>query len=318
MIEVMMWLAVFIASLTVLVKSSDLFTDSAEEIGLYLGIPAFIVGVTIVSAGTSLPELVTSVIAVMDGSTEIVAGTVVGSNISNLLFVLGLSAIVRGKIKVAYDVIHVDLPLLMGSAFMLGITLWDGLFTFGEAVLFLMGLAVYLGYTVEMRRDSKSLEAAKLKGEAEKIRVHPKTWLTLVASSFFIYLGARYTIESVITLSELIGVGEEIIAVSAIALGTSLPEAMVSLTAAMKGKSEIALGNIMGSNIFNTFAVMSVPALFKTLVVAETIRVFAVPVMLIATVVATLIVQDKQVTKWEGYILLLFYILFQGKLFNFL
>jgi cation:H+ antiporter len=122
------WTAIFLISLLVLLKAAQLFTKSAEKLGLYFGIPPFIVGVTIVSIGTSLPELVSSVIAVTKDSPEIVIGNVVGSNITNVFLVLGVVAIVGKKIDITYELIHVDLPLLAGSSFLLAAMVWDGVF----------------------------------------------------------------------------------------------------------------------------------------------------------------------------------------------
>ena len=120
---------VFIISLAVLIKASSKFTGAAEKIGLYLGISPFIVGVTIVSAGTSLPELVSSIVAILSGSSEIVVGNVIGSNITNIFLVLGIVGVVGGKLHIEYELIHVDLPLFVGSSFLLTLMLWDRVFS---------------------------------------------------------------------------------------------------------------------------------------------------------------------------------------------
>lgn len=128
MIDVLLWSIIFIISLAVLIKSSDYFTHAAEKIGLYFGMPAFVVGVTIVAVGTSFPELISSIYAVLTNNSEIVIGNVVGSNITNILLVLGLAAIIGGKLNTRYEVLHVDLPIVVGSAFLLGLMIWDGNF----------------------------------------------------------------------------------------------------------------------------------------------------------------------------------------------
>ena len=150
----------------------------------------------------------------------------------------------------------------------------------------------------------------------KKKKLDIKTIAILVVSAVFIFIGAKYTIESVIKLSEIFNLGKEIIAVSAVALGTSLPELAVSITAVRQGKPEIAVGNILGSNIFNTFVVMGVSTFFGALIIPQSILTFALPMMLIATLLFFFITQEKEVTKWEGYLLLLFYVFFIGKLFN--
>jgi len=317
MSEVFIWIVVFIASLFVLIKASVYLTNSAEKIGLILGMPIFIVGVTIVAIGTSLPELISSIIAVLEDSSEIVVGNVIGSNIANIFLILGIAAIIGKKLKITHEIIHVDLPILVGSAFLFAIVIWDGILTLPEAFLLIMGIVIYFLYIINSEKENKDTEIKKeMKGELRKKKLEVKTMAILLISAIFIYLGARYTIESIINLSEIFNLKKEIIAVSAMALGTSLPELAVSIVAIRKGKPEIAVGNILGSNIFNTFVVMGVPALIGTLIIPASIITFSLPIMLIATLLFFFITIDKVVTRWEGWMLILFYILFIGKLFN--
>ena len=304
------WIIVFIISLIVLIKASGYFTDSAEKIGLYFGIPNFIVGVTIVAIGTSLPELISSIYAVLQDSSEIVVGNVVGSNITNIFLIIGITAIYSKKMKINYNLINVDLPLLICSAFLLAITIWDEKFSFLEALLCLAGMMIYLFYTISVGKNNNSNNTKK--------ELHFKTLIILLISGIFIYVGAKYTVDSVVKIAEIINIGKEIVAATAIALGTSLPELAVTLSAAKKNKPEIAIGNILGSNIYNTFAVMGISALFGNLIIPATILTFALPMMLIATLLYFLITQDKEITQWEGWMLLIFYLLFIGNIFNIL
>jgi cation:H+ antiporter len=311
------WIIVFILSFYVLIKASDYFTDSAEKIGLYFGLPAFIIGVTIVSIGTSLPELFTSIIAVFQGHSEMVIGNVVGSNITNICLVLGVVALLaRKKIKLGYNLLSVDLPILIGSAFLLGLMVWDGNFTAIEGVICLVAFIIYVAYTITAEKKDKQIQK-DLKSELKKKeKFHWKNAWILILSAVAIYFGAKYVVESVIQISSVFSIGTEIIALSAVALGTSLPELVVSVVAARKGKPELAIGNILGSNIFNTFAVMGVPALFGVLIIPQTILSFAIPLMIITTLLYFFITQDKEITKWEGLLMLIFYVVFIGKLFN--
>lgn len=307
----------FIISLFVLIKASDLFTDSAEKIGLFFGMPAFIIGVTILAIGTSLPELISSIFAVIANSSEIVVGNVLGSNITNIFLVLGVAAIIGKKLKVTYELIHVDLPLLVGSAFLLAITIWDGIFTLPEALLCIGGIVIYLCYTIFSTKQPKESSGKEKTKEKQNKKLDLKIVIMLILSSVFIYFGAKYMIDSVIKLSEILNIGKEIIALGAIALGTSLPELMVTISAAKKGKPELAVGNVLGSNIFNAFVVMGIPALFGSLVIPQNILTFALPMMLIATLLYFFITQDKEITLWEGWLLIIFYIFFVIKLFSF-
>ena len=264
--------------------------------------------------GTSLPEIVSSIVAVVRDSPEMVVGNVVGSNIANIFVVLSIAAIIGKKIKITYDLVHIDLPLLMGSAFLLTITIVDGVFSFLEALLCIAGLIVYLMHAISIERKRVDEKGRKESESREELRW--KTFAILVVSGFFIFIGAKYTVESVIRLSELLNIGKEVIAASAVALGTSLPELMVTISATRRGKPEIAVGNVLGSNIFNALAVMGIPGLIGTLVIPQNILILGLPMMLIATLLFFFMSQDKEITQWEGWFLLIFYVFFIVKLFN--
>jgi cation:H+ antiporter len=320
-----LWILVLILSIAVLFKSSDYFTDAAETIGLFFRLPTFIIGVTIVAIGTSLPELVSSVLAVLEGSSEIVSGNVVGSNITNIFLILGLVAVFSRKMKFDYEIISVDLPVLMSSAFLLALLTMDGEFTLGEALLSLLGAIIFLFHTARGRKKSSAAvkgteqELKKELREEFKVKRNKFPWKeagVVLASGFFVFLSAKYTIESVLKISDFLTIGKEIIAASAVALGTSLPELGVSLTAVKKGNSAVAIGGILGSNIFNSLGVMGLVGLFGSLAIPSSIIGFGLPLMLIATLLYLFITQDKEVTRWEGGFLILFYLFYLGKLFN--
>lgn len=315
MVSVIPWFVLFIVSLYALIRASDYFTSSAERIGLSFNIPTFIVGVTIVAFGTSLPEIISSVFAVLSDSSEIVIGNVVGSNVTNIFLIIGVAALFGKKLQVTYELIHIDLPFLMGSALFLAVTVWDGAFTLLEAMLCLAGIVVYLLHAISAKKARRKRGHSSVE-ESGSERGMGKTVFILFLSAFFIYLGGRFTIESVIKVSEILDIGKEIIAASAIALGTSLPELAVSITAARKGEPELAIGNVLGSNIFNALAVMGIPAIIAPLTVPVSIVTFGIPMMLIASLLFFFMAQDKEITNWEGLLLLIFYVFFIGKLFN--
>jgi cation:H+ antiporter len=276
--------------------------------------PAFVVGMTIVAVGTSLPELVASILAVLRGASEYVAGNVVGSNIANLLLVLGLAAIVDGHLRVRFELVHVDLPFLAGSAFFLALVLWDGQVGRIEALLCLTGLAIY-GWYVLSAKPSVLTEPVSEAEQAPR-PAWPRTGLVLLGSAGLIYVGADYTVRSVVEIAQLVGIGAELIAASAVALGTSLPEVAVTVAAARRGQPEMAVGNVLGSNVLNSFAVVGISGLFGRLTVPDSLLDFAVPVMLIATILAFFMIMEKEMTKWEGWLMILFYVYFIGALFN--
>ena len=312
-IDLALWITVLALSIAVLVKASDYFTDSAEKVGLSLGLPSFLVGVTIIAVGTSLPELISSIIAVLRGSSEIVIGNIVGSNITNIFLVLGIAAVIGKGLKTRYEVLRVDIPFFVGSALFLAAVVLDGEVNFYEAILLLLVFAVYISYAVYTQKIHRF--SRNINGPSER-KIDTKTILIILISIVFIYLGARYTVESVIELSAIVGIGKEIIAASAVALGTSLPELAVTLRAASRGKLEIAMGNVLGSNIFNATIVMGIPALIGTLVIPQSIIIFALPVMIGATFLYVFTAIDREVTRWEGALFLIFYIFFISKIFN--
>ena len=319
MITLAFWILIFIVSLAFLIKGSDYFIDSAEKIGVFFKIPTFIIGVSIVAFGTSLPELISSIFAVLKDSSEIVVGNVIGSNITNIFLILGVTAIIGKDIKLSHNIAYVDLPLLVGSALLFAFLIWDKSFSLYEALFLIAGIIVYILYAV---KNPKVNDDSDQKSEAVSVSVtkklKPKTWRALFISIGVLYLSARYTVDSIIKIAELANIGKEIIAASAVALGTSLPELVVSVIAVKKGELSIAVGNILGSNIFNTFAVMGIPALFGTLYLPNTIIGRGLPIMLAATGLFFLITQQKRITRWEGWMLLIFYLFFLGKIFNFL
>ena len=305
--DVLLYLGLFVVSLTVLLKASNWFVDAAERIGLSLGASPFIIGVTIVAFGTSLPELATSIASVLTGHSEIVVGNVVGSNITNIALVLGLTALVVNRIELDYNIWHIDMPYLWGSAFLLMFALSDGHFSFFESMLFLVGIAIFLMYSFRSEDQEKT-------SEMERPTVNWQSYLMLIVGGALVYFGADYTIFAIQKLSEIAGVNPEIIALSAVALGTSLPEVIVSLNAARRGKASIAVGNVLGSNIFNTYVVMSVPSFFGELKIPHDINTLYLPLMVVMTVLFGIMSNNKKITRWEGALLLMFYAFFLAEL----
>ena len=311
--NLIIWLIIFIASLFVLIKASDFFTDAAEKIGISLKISPFLVGVTIVSLGTSLPELVSSIIAVYQNSSEIVFGNVIGSNIANIFLIIGAASLISNTLIIEYEVINVDLPLFVSSAFLLSLTVLDRNFSINEAILCILGYIVYILYTINSGKEEQ---------QSENINSSDKSFLfkqivIVIISSLLIFFGATYTIKSVTKISEILEIGQELIALSAVALGTSLPELIVTISATRKGNPEIAVGNVLGSNIFNSLMVMGIPRLIGKLEISDNVISSGLLVLLMGTILFFFVTQDKQVTRWEGLMFFIFYAWFIGNIFGF-
>jgi len=298
--EILMYGVMFAVSLIVLLKASDFFIDSAEKIGLSLGISPFIIGVTIVAFGTSLPELATSIASVLANDSAIVVSNVVGSNITNIALVLGLVAIIGKKIELEYNVWHIDMPFLWGSAFLLWLVLQDGEYAMHEALLFLCGIVLFLAYSFKADKADTN----------DRPVVAPVTYLILIGGGIGVWLGAEYTIVAVKELSSKAGISPELIAQTVIAFGTSLPEIVVSIAAVRKGQASIAIGNVLGSNIFNTYIVMAIPSFFGSLIIPEIIMTTSIPIMIMVTILFGVITNNRKITRWEGFLLLMFYAFF--------
>ena len=297
-------LVIFVCSLAALIFASDKFIGAAEKIGYSMGISPFIIGVTIVAFGTSLPELATSIIAVLGGTSEIVVGNVVGSNITNILLVLGLTAMAVGTLKIERDIMKDDIPLLIGSSLLLWFALSDLRFSIIEAIIFLSGLAGFLIYSIKGQSEPKR----------EKIKTGPLTYVILLAAGTAVYFAATYTVSSISDLATGLGVNPSVVSLSLLALGTSLPEIVVSISAARRGQHSLALGNVIGSNLFNTYAVMAIPSFLGEVVIPENVMSFSLPFMVAMTVVLWLVTMAKEISFWKAGMLVSFYIFFIAEL----
>lgn len=295
--ELLQYLGLFVIALFVLLKASDFFVESAERIGLAFGISPFIIGVTIVACGTSLPELATCVVSTMSGNSEIVGGTVIGSNITNILFVLGITVFVGKQIVITDNVLDKDMPMLLISAIFLYFTLQDGKLSLVEAALFIVAIVFFIISTMSGNDEEK----------LPKSKASWKDFMILIVAAVGVSFGAKYTVMAIEQISLIGGVPKDIISLTVVALGTSLPEAVVSIAAVRKGKQAIAVGNVLGSNIFNTYAVIGISRFFGELSFSETMISYSLPFMLAVSFIFAIICLSKRINRWEGAMLLLFY-----------
>lgn len=305
-LTILFWFAVMASSLFILLKSADYFTGIAEIFGKVLKIPAFIIGATVVAFGTSLPELAVGIAAIFNTGGDIVAGTVVGSNISNILLIGGIAIFMAGFI-VEFKKHYLEFILLIISTFAISYILWDKTVTLYEGAFLVVLLIVYLIYIVYSPREEDETDHAK-----------PK-WTTYVlfALSFVgIWLGAKYTTQAIEEISALLGVGNNLIAQTVLALGTSLPELAVTIASAKKKQYEIILGNIIGSNIFNGLCVIGIPAVLASYsklsfeLSSDVFNQFAIPMMILATLLLLLLSFLKSTPKYFGFLFLALYALF--------
>jgi cation:H+ antiporter len=331
------WALAFVFSLFLLVKGSDWFVESAEKIGLALKISPFIVGVTVVAIGTSFPELFSSVAAILKNNTEIVGANVVGSNIFNILVIIGLSAVAAGKLIVTRSLIDLDAPLLALSTVVLLFVCLDKKINFGEGIVLLLAYLIYFLYTIYQRKGEKEEETPEIvevlpsrverrekeagiveKEAVEKVRLDVKTFVLLFLGIAFVLFGADWTIDSLIKLSEILKVTPALISIIALAAGTSLPEVVVSTMAAAKKKYEISIGNIFGSNVFNGSFILGISAFIEPLVIDNLTFSVGLPFLIASTLLFVISCISRRIHIWEGSMYLLIYLLFLAKLFNLL
>lgn len=307
---IIFWILVFIVSLALMVKSADWLLQSSEKIGLAIGLTPFIIGVTIVAFGTSFPELISSIAAVIQDVPEIVTANAIGSNIANIFLVVGFAAVFGKKLVVSKSLIDLDLPLLALSTAIFMVMAWDGMVTIPEAIFLLLTYGVYLAFSVVYKQDTDKKEPI------DKPKITDRDILLLFIGIIGLALGAKYLIDSIVSLSTLLNIGTSVIAITAVAVGTSLPELLVSVKAAKSGKSEVALGNVFGSNVFNPLVVVGIPGIFANLPVSEATMAIGFPFLILATIIFVISGISKRVHFQEGVLYLLLYILFIIKLFE--
>lgn len=323
-----LWIIIFCASLFILIKSADYFTESAEKIGLILKLSPFFVGATIVTFGTTLPELSTAIVAVFQHQNTLAAANAIGSNITNILFIVGLLTIVAGGLKVKRSLVEMELPLLVAATALILVIIWDKHITHGEGVIALLGYLVYAFYTIRNERHVSQKDGI-MPGEdiplTREERHHyrkryrhfnPKLLVILLLSAFLIYISAEVTVYSIVKIALSLGASVSVIAMFALALGTSLPEATVAIEAFRKGRHDIALGNVFGANIFNILVVIGVPAVITELNIDQSTFSIGIPFLIGATLLYIFSVSLKKITRWEGFMYLLIYALYIIKLFG--
>lgn len=296
---------VFLIALSVLIIAARFFTNAAEDLGKWLSFPSFVIGVFIVGIGTSLPELISGVLSVNQGVSEILPGNIIGANISNLLLVTGFAvAINRKPISLGSMYIYIDLHFLLGSIFIFCMIAYDGVISMPEAF---MGIFVFIVYSIYLiKSGTKNEDHVMDKKSPFPVRAS----IMLILSAVGIYFGAEYTVQSIQGIARVLSVPESIIALTVLSLGTTLPELAVNITAIKQGKAEMAVGNILGSCIFNTLAIPAIASMVGIITVPKELISFSLPVMAGTGLLFYLLTQDKRISVWEGLMFVMIYVLF--------
>lgn len=301
--EILLQVLLLAVGFGMLVKGADWFVDGAAGIAEKFGIPQLVVGLTIVAMGTSAPEAAVSITAALKGTADIAVGNVVGSNILNILIILGLTGLIT-SVAVQKSTLFYEMPyMLLITVVLLFMGMQGGSVNLVEGIILWVLFILYLAYLFMMAKKGKQ--------SAEESKETRPVWKLLfwgILGGVVVVLGSNVTVDSATALAEVIGLSEKFIGLTIVALGTSLPELVTSVTAAKKGNADIAIGNIVGSNIFNILFVLGtsaliIPITFEASFIVDTIISVAAGVLLwVATI------KSKKLTRPWGIVMLLGYV----------
>lgn len=286
---------------TLLVKGADWFVDGASGIATKLKIPQLVIGLTIVAMGTSAPESAVSITAALKGSAEITIGNIVGSNILNILIILGISALVT-PLSVAKSTIKIDIPVVIAATGLLYWMGYDGKVSLWEGMLLLVVFATYIGYLMVV-----AFKERKENNEEVKELSIVKACAWTVIGLFFVVWGSDITVDAATKIAEAMGLSQRFIGLTIVALGTSLPELFTSVMAARKGNADIAIGNIVGSNIFNILFVVGLSALVIPVPFVENFRFDTIIAALAAVMLLLCVLKDRKLKGWAGALMIVSY-----------
>jgi cation:H+ antiporter len=302
-----------IAGLALLIYGADTLVKGASRIAAGFGISPLIIGLTVVAFGTSSPEMAISVSSALKGEADIAVGNVLGSNIFNVLFILGLSALITPLI-VSKQLVKIDVPIMIGASVLSFLLSMDGRISFIEGAVLLGLLVIYSAMLIRisLRSDEPgdAVEQSKSKHWAIDLAL-------IVAGLALLILGSRWLVSSAITIAEALGVSELVIGLTIVAAGTSMPEVATSVIAAIRGQRDIAVGNVVGSNLFNILAVLGLTAMVAPggLPVSAAAINFDYPVMLaVAVACLPIFFVGYTIQRWEGALFLGYYVAYTAYL----
>ena len=297
------------AGLVFLVKGADWFVDGAAGLAARFGIPQLVIGLTIVAIGTSAPEAAVSITSALKGNADITIGNIVGSNILNILIILGLSAVIT-TLAVAESTIRRETPfMILITVLLLGLG-WDGTISFLDGMLFLVLFGIYLFYLFRMAQASYMVKAAggDLKEEGRQEQETDAPWWKLVLGILIgltcIILGSNLTVDAASAIARVLGLSERFIVLTIVALGTSLPELFTSVAAARKGNADIAVGNIVGSNVFNILFVVGLSSLIIPVAFAPAFRIDTLAALAAAVMLWVCCLRTHKLQRWAGALML--------------
>lgn len=293
---------IFVIALGVLIWGSDLIIGQSERIALKFRIPEFIIGATLIALGTSLPEMAASIAASIYGKPEIAISNVIGSNILNITLVLATVFLISSKINPDRDFFAKDSTWALVPVLVFILMIIDGVISRFDASLLLLLMGAYLVFLIQ---DAKNFPLEDIEDLDESTFSWVKTILILTGGFTLVIAGAHFIVESASDIAKSFGISDWIIGIIMVSLGTSLPELTVSISAAIKGKADMAIGNIIGSNMANTTVVLGAAALVNPMRLNSAAYIFDIATMLIATLILVFITANKLYTKSAGISLII-------------
>ena len=310
----------FVVGLVLLVLGADWLVKGASRLAAAAGISSLVIGLTVVAFGTSAPEMAVSVQAAWSGQADMAVGNVVGSNIFNVLFIIGASALIV-PLVVAQQLVRRDVPIMILLSAVLWLIARDGLLTRIDGALLFGGLVAYTVWIIrQSRRESKEVEAEyEAEYGGEKAKQGP-IWLSVgyvVAGLALLVLGSNWLVGGAVAFAKWFGISEVVVSLTIVAAGTSLPEVATSITAAIKGERDIAVGNVVGSNIFNIMGVLGMSGMVSPggLTVLPSMVDFDIPVMTaVAIACLPFFARGFTIPRWEGVLFLLYYVAYTAYL----
>jgi len=292
----------FVIAMGVLIWGADLIISQSERIALKFKIPEFIIGATLIALGTSLPEMAASIAASYNGKPDIAIANVIGSNILNITLVLATVFLIATKINPNRDFFAKDSTWALVPVLVFILMILDGVISRFDATLLLLLMGAYLLFLLQ---DAKNMPEDDLEDLDEGSFSWATTIPVLIGAFILVVIGAHFTVESASEIAKSFGISEWIIGIIMISLGTSLPELVVSVSAALKGKVDMAIGNIIGSNMANTTVVIGAAALTNPLPIDAPAYLFDIATMIVATLLLVFITANKLYNKSAGISLII-------------
>ena len=293
---------IFVIAMGVLIWGADLLINQSERIALKFKIPEFIIGATLIALGTSLPEMAASIAASLDNKPQIAIANVIGSNVLNITLVLATVFLIAKKINPNRDFFAKDSTWALVPVLVFILMIIDGVISRFDASLLLLLMGAYLLFLLQ---DAKNIPEEDLEELDETTFSWAKVIPILFAGFLLVIVGAHFTVESASTIAKSFGISEWIIGIILISLGTSLPELAVSISAAVKGKVDMAIGNIIGSNMANTTVVLGAAAFVNPMNIVASNYIFDIATMIVATLLLVFITANKLYNKSAGISLII-------------